>query len=82
MGKNLKKNMYFPSGASVKELACQRRRYKRLKFNHWVQRSPGGGHGNPLLCCSLENTMDCAAWRATVHRVAKSQTGLKHLLYT
>ena len=27
----------------------------------------------------LENSMDRGAWRATVHRVVKSQTGLKRL---
>ena len=37
-------------------------------------RSPGGGHGNPLQHSCLENPMDRGAWRATVHRVAKSQT--------
>ena len=37
-------------------------------------RSPGGGHGNPPQYSCLENTMDRGAWRATVHRVAKSQT--------
>ena len=38
-------------------------------------RSPGGGHGNPLQYSCLENTpMDRGAWRAMVHRVAKSQT--------
>ena len=42
-------------------------------------RSPGGGHGNLLQCSCLENTMDRAAWRATVHRGTKSQTGLKKL---
>ena len=42
-------------------------------------RSPGGGHGNPLQYSSLENPMDRGAWRATVHRVAKSQTRLKQL---
>ena len=36
-------------------------------------RSPGGGHGNPLQYSWLENPMDRAAWRAAVHRVAKSQ---------
>ena len=36
-------------------------------------KSPGGGHGNPLQYASLENPMDRGAWRATVHRVAKSQ---------
>ena len=25
-------------------------------------RSPGGGHGNPLQCSSLENPMDTGAW--------------------
>ena len=37
-------------------------------------RSPGGGHGNPLQYSCLENSMDRAAWQATVHRVTKSQT--------
>ena len=37
-------------------------------------RSPGGGHGNPLQCSFLENSMDRVACRATVHGVAKSQT--------
>ena len=37
-------------------------------------RSPGGGCGNPLQYCGLENPMDRGVWRATVHRVAKSQT--------
>ena len=37
-------------------------------------RSPGGGHGNPFHYASLENPMDRGAWRATGHRVAKSQT--------
>ena len=35
---------------------------------------PGGGHGNPLQYSCLENPMDRGAWRATVHRVAESQT--------
>ena len=37
-------------------------------------RSPGGGHGNPLQYCCLENFMDRGTWQAAVHRVAKSQT--------
>ena len=40
-------------------------------------RSPGGGHGNPFQYSCLENPMDRGAWRATVHRVAKSWTWLK-----
>ena len=37
-------------------------------------RSPGGGHENPLQYACLENPMDRGAWRAIVHRVAKSRT--------
>ena len=39
--------------------------------------SPGGEHGNPLQYSCLENPMDRGAWWAVVHRVTKSQTGLK-----
>ena len=42
-------------------------------------KSPGGGQGNPLQYSCLENPMDREAWKATVHRVAKSQTRLKRL---
>ena len=41
-----------------------------------LRRSPGGVHGNPHQYSYLENSMDRAAWRATVHGVAKSRTGL------
>ena len=40
-------------------------------------RSPGGGHGNPLQYPCLENPHAQRAWRATVHKLAKSRTGLK-----
>ena len=39
-------------------------------------RSPGEGNGNPLQYSCLENPMDRAAWRATVHEVSESQTWL------
>ena len=42
-------------------------------------RSPGGGCDNPLRYSCLENSRDTEAWRATVHRVTKSQTRLKRL---
>ena len=38
------------------------------------ERSPEGGHGNPLQYSCLENPMDRGAWQATVHRVTKSGT--------
>ena len=37
-------------------------------------RSPGEGHGNPFQYSGPENSMDRGAWRATFHRVVKSQT--------
>ena len=37
-------------------------------------RSPGGGYGNPLQYCCLENPLDRGAWWATVHRIAQSDT--------
>ena len=45
----------------------------------WSGRSPGGGNGNPLQYCCLENPKDRGAWLATVHGVTKSQTQLKRL---
>ena len=45
-------------------------------------RSPGEGNGNPLQYSCLENPMDGGAWWATVHEVAKSQTGLSDFTLT
>ena len=36
-------------------------------------RSPGGGYADPFQYSHLEKPMDRGAWRATVHRVTKSQ---------
>ena len=44
-----------------------------------VGRSSGGGHGNPLQHSGLESPMDRGAWRAIVHRVAKSCLWIKWL---
>ena len=41
-----------------------------------LERSLGGGNGNLLQYSCLRNPMDRGTWWATVHRVAKSQTGL------
>ena len=38
------------------------------------ERSPGGGHDNPVQYSCLENPKDRGAWRATAHRVAESDT--------
>ena len=42
-------------------------------------RSPGERHGKSLQYSCLENPMEREAWRATIHRIAKSQTRLKWL---
>ena len=39
-----------------------------------LERSPGGGHENPLQYSCLENPTDGGAWQATVHGIAKSDT--------
>ena len=44
------------------------------------RRSPGEGNGNPLQYSCQENPMD-GAWRAIVHRVAKSQTQLSNYTF-
>ena len=49
-------------------------RDKRRAFNPWVGEMPWRGHGNPLQYSCLENPMNRGAWRATVHRLAKSRT--------
>ena len=42
-----------------------------------LERSPGGGYGNPLQYSCLENLVDRGAWQATAHGVSKGQTLLK-----
>jgi len=61
-----------------------RRRIRRKRSNRRTRRGNkvviliiiGEGNGNPLQYSCLENPMDRGAWRATVHRVPKSQTRL------
>ena len=67
-------NRAFPGGTSDKEPAGQYRRLRKCRFDPWVGRSPGGGHGTPLQYFCLENLMDRGAWWAIVHRVTKSWT--------
>ena len=43
------------------------------------ERSPGGGHGNPLQNSCLENPADRGAWWALVCGATQSQTCLKWL---
>ena len=62
-----------PGGQTVKESACNAGDAGSIPG---LGKSPGGGNGNSLQCSCLENPMDRGDWWATVHGVAKSQTGL------
>ena len=62
----------FPDCSDSKESACN----ADLDSIPRSGRSLGGGHGNPLQYSCLENTMDRGAWRAAVHGVTESWTGL------
>ena len=64
----------FAGGTVIKNLPSTSADIRDLGFICGLGRFPGVGHGNPLLCCCLENHMDRGAWWATVHGVAKSQT--------
>ena len=72
----------FPGGSEVKASAYNAGDVGSIPGSG---RSPGEGNGNPLQYSCLENPMGGGAWRATVHRVAKSQTQLSDftsLLFT
>ena len=68
--------MGFPDGSVGKESACNAADSEDAAWIPWLVRSPGGGHGNPFQYSCLENPVDREGWRATVHRVTKSQTQL------
>ena len=69
--------MSLPSGTMVKNLSANAGDIRDMDSVPGSGRSPAGGRGNPLQCPCLENPMDRGAWRATVHGVAWSRTGLK-----
>ena len=58
----------------VKNLPTNAGDIRDLSLIPGLERSPGGGHGNPLHYSCLENPMDRGAWWAAFHRVAKSLT--------
>ena len=65
--------MGFPSGSVGKESSCSTGDTGSVPGSG---RSPGEGNGNLFQYSCLENPTDRGAWRATVQRVAKSQTQL------
>ena len=69
--------MCFPGGTSGKNLPAHAGDIRGTGSIPRSGVSPGERHGNPLQNSHLENPMDRRAWGVTVHRVAKSGTGLK-----
>ena len=65
-----------PAGSVVKNLPANAGDVSSIPE---PERSPRGGHGNPLQYSCLENPMDRGPWWATVGGVAQSQTQLKSL---
>ena len=63
--------MGIPGGSEGKESACNA---GDLGSNPGLGRYPGGGRGDPFQHSFLENPHGQRAWRATVHRVAESDT--------
>ena len=59
----------FPGGSDGKESACHA---GDLGLIPGLERSSGGGHGNPLQYSCLENPMDRGAWWATARGVTES----------
>ena len=68
----------FSGGSDGKESACN---VGDLGSIPGLERSPGGGHGNPLQYSCLENSMNRGAWQGTVHGVEKSLTHMEFILY-
>ena len=61
----------FPGGGVIKNLPANAGDVGLIPRS---RRSPGVGNGNTLQYSCLENSMNRAAWQATVHGTAKYQT--------
>ena len=66
----------FLGGSAVKNMPANAGDTGDMGLIHALGGCPGEVHGNPLRYSCLENSIERGAWRATVHRVAKSLTWL------
>ena len=71
----------LPQCLSCKEAPCGAGDAVDSASVSWAGRSPGERRGHPLQYPCLENPMGRGAWRAAVHGVAKSQTGLSRRVH-
>ena len=53
--------MDYPDGSASKEPTCNAGDTGNVSSIRGLGRSPGGGHGYPLECSCLENSMDRGA---------------------
>jgi len=70
--------MGFPGGSLVKNLPTNAGDAGDMGLTPGSRRVSGKGNGNPLQYSFLGNPTDRRAWRATVHRVRKSQIQLSN----
>ena len=68
----LRRGWGFPVALVVKNPPADAGDVRAVGSIPGLERSSGGGHGNPLQYSCLENPMDRGTWWATVLRVAKS----------
>ena len=65
----------FPDGSVGEEFVCHKGDVGSIPG---LERSLGGGTGNPHQYFWLGNPMDRGAWQATIQGVTKSQTQLRN----
>ena len=67
----------FHNGSVSQESACSAGNTGDTGSIPGRGRPPREGNGNPLQYSCLGNLIDRGSWRATVHRVAKTQTWMR-----
>ena len=66
-------SIIFPGGSVVKSPPANAGDAGDVSSIPWSERSPGGGHGNPLQYSCLEDPTDREAWTPTIHGITKNQ---------
>ena len=67
----------LPWQLSGRESTCNAGEARDMGLTPGLERSPGGGNGNPLQYSCLENPTDRGAWWAAVHGIAKESDTTK-----
>ena len=72
----------FPGGALVNNPLAKSRDIRDMGLIPGLERSPGGGNGNPLQYSRPENSTDRGIWQSIVHGVVKSWSELSDWAHT